>query len=134
MLGIIAIMVMYAETMLIPAIPDIITDLNISFGTSSWILTAYLISGAVMTPICASLSDIYGKKKILLIVVFIYLIGTTIAYFVSDIVTFIIARAIQGIGISMFPIAFSIIRDVFLEKKYPSAKELLHLCLLQVQL
>jgi MFS family permease len=117
LLGIIAIMVMYAETMLIPAIPDIITDLNISFGTSSWILTAYLISGAVMTPVCASLSDIYGKKKILLIVVFIYLIGTTIAYFVSDIVTFIIARAIQGIGISMFPIAFSIIRDCFPREK-----------------
>ncbi len=117
LLGIIAIMVMYAETMLIPAIPDIITDLNISFGTSSWILTAYLISGAVMTPICASLSDIYGKKKILLIVVFVYLIGTTIAYFVSDIVTFIIARAIQGIGISMFPIAFSIIRDCFPREK-----------------
>jgi len=117
LLGIIAIMVMYAETMLIPAIPDIITDLNISFGTSSWILTAYLISGAVMTPICASLSDIYGKKKILLIVVFVYLIGTTIAYFVSDIVTFIIARAIQGIGISMFPIAFSMIRDCFPREK-----------------
>lgn len=117
LLGIIAIMVMYGETMLIPAIPDIITDLNISFGISSWILTAYLISGAVMTPICASLSDIYGKKKILLIVVFIYLIGTTIAYFVSDIVTFIIARAIQGIGISMFPIAFSIIRDCFPREK-----------------
>jgi MFS family permease len=117
LLGIIAIMVMYAETMLIPAIPDIITDLNISFGTSSWILTAYLISGAVMTPICASLSDIYGKKKILLIVVFIYLIGTSIAYFVSDIVTFLIARSIQGIGISMFPIAFSIIRDCFPREK-----------------
>ena len=113
LLGIIAIMVMYAETMLIPAIPDIITDLNISFGMSSWILTAYLISGAVMTPICASLSDIYGKKKILLIVVSIYLIGTTIAYFASEIVTFLIARSIQGIGISMFPIAFSIIRDCF---------------------
>jgi MFS family permease len=117
LLGIIAIMVMYAETMLIPAIPDIITDLNISFGTSSWILTAYLISGAVMTPICASLSDIYGKKKILLIVVFVYLIGTIIAYFVYDIATFIIARAIQGIGISMFPIAFSMIRDCFPREK-----------------
>src|SRR5215212_10218921 len=110
-------MVMYAETMLIPAIPDIITDLNISFGMSSWILTAYLISGAVMTPICASLSDIYGRKKILLIVVSIYLIGTTIAYFVSDIATFLIARSIQGIGISMFPIAFSIIRDCFPREK-----------------
>ena len=117
LLGIIAIMVMYAETMLIPAIPDIINDLNISFGTSSWILTTYLISGAIMTPICSSLSDIYGKKKILLIVVFIYLIGTTIAYSVSDIVTFLIARSIQGIGISMFPITFSIIRDCFPREK-----------------
>ena len=42
---------------------------------------------------------------------------TTIAYFVSDIVTFIIARAIQGIGISMFPIAFSLIRDCFPREK-----------------
>ena len=117
LLGIIAIMVMYAETMLIPAIPDIIKDFNISFGTSSWILTAYLVSGAVMTPICASLSDIYGKKKILLIVVFIYSIGTITAYFVSDILTFLIARSIQGIGISMFPIAFSIIRDIFPREK-----------------
>lgn len=117
LLGIIAIMVMYAETMLIPAIPDIITDLNISFGMSSWILTAYLISGAVMTPISASLSDIYGRKKILLIVVSIYLIGTTIAYFVSDVATFLIARSIQGIGISIFPIAFSIIRDCFPREK-----------------
>jgi MFS family permease len=70
-----------------------------------------------MTPICASLSDIYGRKKILLIVVSIYLIGTTIAYFVSDIATFLIARSIQGIGISMFPIAFSIIRDCFPREK-----------------
>lgn len=70
LLGIMAIMIMYAETILIPAIPDIITDLNISFGTS-WILTTYLISGTVMTPICTSLSDIFGKKKILLTVIFI---------------------------------------------------------------
>ena len=61
LLGIMAIMIMYAETILIPAIPDIITDLNISFG-ASWILTAYLISGTVMTPICTSLS-IYMAKK-----------------------------------------------------------------------
>jgi predicted MFS family arabinose efflux permease len=62
LLGIIAIMVMYAETMLIPAIPDIITDFNILFSTSSWILTAYLISGVVMTPIC-DVYQIYMVKR-----------------------------------------------------------------------
>ena len=63
----IATMVMYAETMLVPAIPDLIKDFNIHYSTSSWILTTYLITGAaVMTPIAGKLSDIYAKKKILL--------------------------------------------------------------------
>ncbi|MFY9564921.1 MAG: hypothetical protein WAQ29_01080 [Nitrososphaeraceae archaeon] len=43
----VATMVMYAETMLVPAIPDLINDFNISYSTSSWILTTYLITGAV---------------------------------------------------------------------------------------
>ena len=67
----IATMVMYVETMLIPAIPDLINDFNVSYGTSSWILTTYLISGAVATPIVGKLSDVYGKKKVLLLVMLI---------------------------------------------------------------
>ena len=47
----IATMVMYGETMLVPAIPTLIKDFNITYGTSSWILTTYLLTGAVMTPI-----------------------------------------------------------------------------------
>ncbi|HKG42212.1 MAG TPA: MFS transporter [Nitrososphaeraceae archaeon] len=54
-------MAMYAETMLIPAIPDIIQDFQVSYSMSSWILTAYLVTGAVITPIAGKLSDIYGK-------------------------------------------------------------------------
>ena len=57
-LSLIATMVMYAETMLIPAIPDLIKDFHISYGMSSWILTTYLIAGAIMTPITGKLSDI----------------------------------------------------------------------------
>ncbi|HEX6029015.1 MAG TPA: MFS transporter, partial [Nitrososphaeraceae archaeon] len=64
-LSCIATMVMYAETMLIPAIPDLIKDFDVSYSMSSWVLTAYLIAGAVMTPIAGKLSDIYGRKKIL---------------------------------------------------------------------
>src|SRR5215210_1411111 len=62
-LGSALLITMFGETMLLPAIPDIIKDYNISYNTSSWILTAYLISGAVMTPIAGKLSDIYGRKK-----------------------------------------------------------------------
>jgi MFS family permease len=116
-LSCIATMVMYAETMLIPAIPDLITDFNVSYSMSSWILTSYLIAGAVMTPIAGKLSDIYGRKKVLLIIMVIYAIGVSIAGFASDIYFMIFARAIQGIGMSMFPIAFSMIRDQFPREK-----------------
>jgi len=108
---------MYAETMLIPAIPDLIKEFHVSYSMSSWILTAYLISGAVMTPIAGKLSDIYGRKKILLIIMVIYAVGVSTAGFATNIYFMIIARAIQGIGMSMFPIAFGIIRDQFPREK-----------------
>src|SRR5829696_2045531 len=116
-LSCIATMAMYAETMLLPAIPNLIKDFDISYGMSSWVLTSYLISGAVMTPIAGSLSDIYGKKKVLLVILMIYVIGIAIAGFSTNMLMLIIARTIQGIGISMFPIAFSIIRDQFPREK-----------------
>jgi len=84
---------------------------------SSWILTAYLITGAVMTPIAGKLSDVYGKKRILLIIMIIYAIGVSIAGFATNIYFLVFARAIQGIGMAMFPIAFSIIRDNFPREK-----------------
>jgi MFS family permease len=116
-LSCIATMVMYAETMLIPGIPDLIRDFHVSYSMSSWILTSYLIAGAVMTPIAGKLSDIYGRKKILLVIMVIYAIGVSIAGFASDIYFMIFARAIQGIGMSMFPIAFGMIRDQFPREK-----------------
>lgn len=112
-LSCLATMAMYAETMLIPAIPTLISDFQVSYGLSSWILTAYLIAGAVMTPIAGKLSDIYGRKKILLIIMVIYTCGVSLGGFSDNFLTMIIARTIQGVGLGMFPIAFSIIRDQF---------------------
>jgi MFS family permease len=88
-------MAMYAETMLIPAIPTLINDFNVSYGLSSWILTSYLIAGAVMTPIAGKLSDIFGRKKILLIIMSIYTLGVLVGGLAEDFLTMIIARTIQ---------------------------------------
>jgi MFS family permease len=112
-----ATMVMYAETMLIPALPDLIREFNVSYSMSSWILSAYLIPGAVMTPIAGKLSDIYGRKKVLLAIMAIYAVGIAMATFVNDIYWLFTSRAIQGIGIAMFVIAFGIIRDQFPREK-----------------
>jgi MFS family permease len=113
----VATMVMYAETMLVSAIPNLIKDFNITYTTSSWILTAYLLTGAVMTPIAGKLSDIYDKKKILLMIMIFYTAGVSIAGFSTNLYFILIARALQGVGMSMFPIAFSIVRAQFPREK-----------------
>jgi MFS family permease len=116
-LGFTQIITMYGETMLLPAIPDIIKDFEISYNTSSWILSAYLIAGAVTTPIAGKLSDIYGRKKMIIIIMMIYIFGITMGGLSSNIILLVAARVIQGIGISMFPIAFGIIKDQFPKEK-----------------
>ena len=57
------LVVFFSETMLLPAIPEIMHDFNISYGTAAWIFSAYLIVAAVMTPIAGKMSDLYGKKR-----------------------------------------------------------------------
>jgi MFS family permease len=116
-LSCLGLITMYGETMVLPAIPDFIQDFNISYNTSSWILSSYLIAGAVMTPIAGRLSDIYGKKKILLIVMAVYSTGILAGGFANSIEFMLVARAAQGVGMSMFPIAFGIIREILPEKK-----------------
>ena len=116
-LGSALLVTMYGETMLLPAIQDIIKDFKISYNTSSWILTAYLISAAVMTPIGGKLSDMYGIKKIVIIIMVVYIIGITLGGFANNIYFLIATRIIQGMGVSMFPVAFSIIRDKFPPEK-----------------
>ncbi|HEX5573210.1 MAG TPA: MFS transporter, partial [Nitrososphaeraceae archaeon] len=116
-LGSALLIAMYGETMLLPAIPDIIEEFDISYNTSSWILSAYLIAGAVATPLGGKLSDIYGRKKMITIILIIYIIGITLGGLSTNFAFLIVARVIQGIGISMFPIAFGIIRDQFPKDK-----------------
>ena len=113
----IALLTMYGETMLLPAIPDLVKNFEIAYNTSSWILTAYLITGAVMTPIAGRLSDVYGKKKVLTIIMAIYVMGTLLGGLSTNIIFMIFSRIIQGIGLAMFPVAFGIIREKFPEKK-----------------
>ena len=113
----ISLLTMYSETMLLPAIPDLVKDFKITYNASSWILTAYLITGAIMTPIAGKLSDVYGKKKVLVIIMAIYIVGTLLGSLSFDFVLMVLSRIIQGLGLAMFPVAFGIIREKFSEEK-----------------
>ena len=66
-LSLIAVMIVFTESMLIPALPTIQAEFNTTATWTSWILSIYLVAGAVFTPIFGKLGDTYGKKKLLVI-------------------------------------------------------------------
>ena len=105
--------VFFSETMLLPAIPEIIQDFKITYGTAAWIFSAYLIVAAVMTPVAGRLSDLFGKKKVLLILLSIYIVGITTGGFANNISFLLATRLIQGVGLAAVPAAFSLLRDTF---------------------
>ena len=93
------LVVFFSETMLLPAIPEIMQDFSISYGTAAWIFSAYLIVAAVMTPIAGRMSDLYGKKKVLLGLLAIYIAGITAGGFADNISFLLASRIIQGVGL-----------------------------------
>ncbi len=125
----IAVMVMYVEAMAFPSLPMVMEDFGLTvedYALASWVVTIYLIVGAVAIPVFGKLGDIYGKKKMLVIAMTIYTIMVTLTGFsreISDsIYVMITLRAFQGLAMSMFPLAFSIIRDEFPREKLAVAQ------------
>ena len=121
-LSCIGIIVLFDEIMILPAIPDFIQIFGISYSESSWLLSSYIIAAAVATPVAGKLSDIYGKKRILLLVMAIYIVGVLLGRFATSFEMMLVARSLQGVGMGMFPIAFGIIREIFPEKKLALAQ------------
>lgn len=106
------------HTSLSPAIPAIAEDFGVDQALASWVMSIYMITGAVMTILIGRFSDIFGAKKMLLLMMLIYTAATAVAGFSQDIYTLLTIRAIQGIAIANTPIALKIIRDQFPKGKF----------------
>jgi MFS family permease len=106
------------HTSLSPAIPAIADDFEVDQALASWVMSIYMITGAVMTILIGRFSDIFGAKKMLVLMMVIYTAATAVAGFSQDISTLLTIRAIQGIAIANTPIALKIIRDQFPKGKF----------------
>jgi EmrB/QacA subfamily drug resistance transporter len=109
------------QSLVVPALPQIQNSLHTTESAVGWVLTAYLLSASVATPIIGRLGDIYGKERLLMIVLLMLAFGTLISAVASSLWLLILGRVIQGAGGGIFPLAFSIIRDEFPNKRVPGA-------------
>jgi EmrB/QacA subfamily drug resistance transporter len=101
------------QTMVAPALPDIQRELHASTTSVTWVLTIYLLSASVFTPILGRLGDIFGKERVLVAVLIVLGLGTVVSALSSSLEMLVAGRAIQGAGGAVFPLAFGIIRDEF---------------------
>jgi EmrB/QacA subfamily drug resistance transporter len=105
------------QSLVIPVLPTIQAGLHTSQNTVTWVLTAYLLSAAIFTPIMGRLGDMYGKERLLVLTLVALTVGSLLAAVANSITLMIVARAIQGIGGGVLPLAFGLIRDEFPKEK-----------------
>jgi EmrB/QacA subfamily drug resistance transporter len=85
------------QTVVVPAVPAIAGDLH-GFGHLAWIVSAYLLTSTSATPIYGRLSDIYGRRALLLPAIVVFVIASVLCGFAQSLWQLIGARALQGIG------------------------------------
>jgi EmrB/QacA subfamily drug resistance transporter len=106
-----------AQTMIVPALPEIQRTFGGDPADATWLLTAFLLTAAVATPLFGRLGDMHGKEHWLLISLGIFGLGSVVSALAGSLAVMIAGRAIQGAGGAIFPLAIGIIRDEFPREK-----------------
>ncbi|EEB74317.1 MFS transporter [Thermococcus sp. AM4] len=116
------LLVMYTEAMLTPALPTIQKEFAINPNDVSWVLTIYLLVGTVSVAVFGKLGDMYGKKKMFLVALGFYTLGVILNGFAPSFRWLLFSRAIQGFGMAIFPLAFSLVREEFPPEMVPQVQ------------
>ncbi|MGZ4446256.1 MAG: MFS transporter [Nocardioides sp.] len=109
------------QSMVNPVLPTIEAALKTDQATVTWVLTAYLLSASVFTPIVGRVGDKVGKERMLVAALAALTVGSLMAALAPSIGVLIAARAVQGIGGGVLPLTFGIIRDEFPREKVAGA-------------
>jgi EmrB/QacA subfamily drug resistance transporter len=110
-----------AQTAVIPAMGGLAKSFDTSAQNVSWVLTGYLVSAAILTPILGRLGDMFGKRRMLLISLALFAAGAVLAAVTGNIWILVAARVLQGAGGGIFPLCFGIISDDFPRERRPGA-------------
>ena len=106
-------------TIVTTALPAITTEFRTTQG--GWLLTAYILAGAVASPLCGKLADIHGKRKVMLWVLGVGLVGAVLSTWSPTFGVLLIGRALQGTIIATLFLTYSLMRDVYPAKVLPMA-------------
>ncbi|MFW6774438.1 MFS transporter [Nocardioides sp. CPCC 205120] len=101
------------QSMVVPVLGLIAVEMDTDTSTATWVLTAYLLSASIFTPLLGRIGDVVGKQKMLVVTMGALTAGSVLAALATDIHVLILARVLQGAGGGVLPLSFGIIRDEF---------------------
>ncbi len=101
------------QTIVGTALPRIVTELN-GLDLYVWVTTAYLLTATISGPFYGKLSDLYGRKPLLMIGIGIFIVGSILSALSQEMWQLVLARGVQGLGAgALFPVSLAIIGDMF---------------------
>jgi EmrB/QacA subfamily drug resistance transporter len=107
------------QTIVAPALPTIGRSLS-DVENLSWVVTAYLLSTTLATALFGKLSDIYGRRALMLVSVSVFVLGSVACALAPTIWTLVAARALQGLGGGgILPLAQTVIADILSPRERP---------------
>lgn len=104
------------QSLIVPVLPTIQQEYGTDQATVTWVLTGYLLSASIATPILGRVGDAVGKKKVLVAALAMLAVGSLLAALAPSVGWLIAARVVQGLGGGVLPLSFGIIRDEFDEQ------------------
>ncbi|MDN0199033.1 MFS transporter [Streptomyces sp. S.PNR 29] len=113
------------QTVVVPLLPDLPRLTGASAGAVSWMVTATLLSGAVLTPVLGRAGDMYGKRRVLMAALGLMTAGSVLCAVTSDIGVLIAARTLSGAASAVVPLSISILRDELPPERRGSAVALM---------
>lgn len=111
--------------MLTPSLPKIASDYNVTIAEVSLVISLYTVFGTAVNPVIGKLGDIVGKKRVLIYVLVIYCVMVAVTSFATNFTVLLFSRTVQGIGLGIFPLAFSLVREEFPRERVPRAQGIL---------
>jgi EmrB/QacA subfamily drug resistance transporter len=101
------------QTVVATALPQIVTDLR-GFDELSWVVSAFLVAATVTVPLYGKLSDLYGRRRMFVVAISIFLVGSALCGAAQSMGQLIAFRALQGVGAGgLLPLAQAAIADLF---------------------
>ena len=110
-----------AATQLLPALPVLQAHFHATAGATAWVFTAYTLVAAPATPLIGRMGDMYGRRQMLISVLFVFGAASVASAFAHNLPELIGARAVQGLGGAILPLSFGIVRDVLPARRVPVA-------------